>query len=276
MGDYAKSISERDKHTRITTGHCLICGKHGSLSIDHVPPQGSVTITKVEQVHLTEMLDLKNSNVRGIKSTNGSKFKTICKKCNSSAVGQNNDREVADVCKALTRKINHFFRNANSPISGVSTPFDAVKYCRAMIGHIISATSVTECAKPSQPSPYFDPLKQFVLGDDQAIADTHDIYYWFYPHRHHLSIKLFGLKNQGHHASLSILAFFPLAFLVTEKNRGIYPAGAVKLNLSDESIFLSLSSANMHYSNFPAVPLTGDQMLLFSDSMAVVSYPIQG
>lgn len=66
-----------------------------------------------------------------------------------------------------------------------------------------------------------------------------------------------------------------MAFLVTEKNRGIYPAGAVKLNLSDESIFLSLSSANLHYSNFPAVPLTGDQMLVFSDSMAIVSYPIQ-
>lgn len=274
MGDYAKSISERDKHTRITAGYCLICGKHGRLTQDHVPPQGSVTITKIEQLHLTEMLNLKTPTVRGIKSTNGSKFKTICKTCNSEVLGRN-DEEVAKVCKSLTRKIFHFYRTANSPISGVSTVFNALRYCRAMVGHILSATSVTECLKPSEPAPYFDPLKRFVLGEDKALDETHDIFCWFYPYKHHMSIKLFAARNQGHQASLSILSFFPLAFLVTEKNMGIYPAGAFKLDMSDDSLFLNLSTANLHYSSFPMVELKGDQLLLFSESMSIVSYPIK-
>ena len=194
MGDYAKSLSEREKHTRITKGHCLICGAYGRLSQDHVPPQGSITVTKVEQVHLTEMLDLRSPKVKGVRSPNGSKFKTICRTCNMTALGQN-DGEVADACKALTQKIRHFFTYANSPVSSVHVPVNALKYTRAMVGHILSATTVMECVEPSQPTPYFDPLKKFVLGDDHAMNDTHDVYYWFFPHRHHQSIKLFSVWN---------------------------------------------------------------------------------
>lgn len=274
MGDYAKSISERGRHTRIAQGHCLICGKHGPLSKDHVPPRGSITITQVEQVHLAEMLDLKTPSVKGIRSTNGSKFKTICRSCNSDVLGQN-DGEVAAVCKALTNKISQFFAYANSPVSGVHVPFDALRYMRAMVGHVLSATTVTECLDPPEPDAYMDPLKKFVLGDDTAMATTHDVYYWFYPHKHHMSIKKFRARNNGHECNMSLLAFYPLAFMITEKNKGIYPAGAVKLEQADKSLFLSLSLANAHYSSFPMVDLRGNQWVLFSGCMAILSYPIR-
>ena len=274
MGNYTNSLSERDKHTRIIKGYCLICGTYGRLSQDHVPPQGSITVTKVEQVHLTEMFDLRPPKVKGVRSPNGSKFKTICRVCNMTALGQN-DAEVADVCKALTQKIRHFFTYANSPVSNVHVPVNALKYTRAMVGHILSATSVTECVEPSQPTPYFDPLKKFVLGDDHAMNDTHDVFYWFFPHRHHQSIKLFSMWNSGHDCCMSLLSFFPLAFLITEKNKGIYPAGAVKLDLSDKSLFVDLSSRNVHFSSFPAVELKGNQMVGLNGSMSIVSYPIK-
>lgn len=274
MGNYSNSLSERDKHTRITTGYCLICGTYGSLSQDHVPPQGSITVTKVEQVHLTEMLDLLPPKVKGVRSPNGSKFRTICRACNMTALGQN-DGEIADACKALTRKINHYFAYANSPVSSVHAPVNAVKYARAMIGHILSATSVTECFKPGQPTPYFDPLKKFVLGDDYAIDETHDVFYWFFPHRHHQSIKLFSVRNLGHTCCMSLLSFYPLAFLVTEKDKGIYPAGAVKLDLADKSLHVNLSYQNVRFSSFPAVELSGDQMVALVDRMSIVSYPIK-
>ncbi|MGN2411815.1 hypothetical protein [Pseudomonas syringae] len=47
---------------------------------------------------------------------------------------------------------------------------------------------------------------------------------------------------------MSILSFFPLAFLLTEKGKGIFPAGAEKLELSDESLLVGLSALNVNCS----------------------------
>lgn len=93
--------------------------------------------------------------------------------------------------KSLTLKINLFFKYANSPVSSVHTPVNALKYARAMVGDLLSATSVEEFLKTGHSTPYLDPLKEFLLGDDHAMSDTHDMFYWFFPHKHHQSIKLF-------------------------------------------------------------------------------------
>ncbi len=128
-------ISERFKHTKINNGYCLICGGFGKLSIDHVPPQGSVTITRVEQKHIFEMSGAKVNSIKGVRSPNGSKFKTICHKCNSEILGAN-DVEVASVTKKLTEKIKRYYSDINAPINFVSIDINALKYSRAMIGHI--------------------------------------------------------------------------------------------------------------------------------------------
>ncbi|WP_225917233.1 hypothetical protein [Pseudomonas xanthosomatis] len=191
-----------------------------------------------------------------------------------TALGQN-DGEISKICKTLSQKIRDFYIYANNPVSFVSAPINAEMYARAMIGHILSATSVTECLKPSNPAPYFDPLKRFVLGDSKALNESHDIYYWFFPHRHHQSIKLFGFRNKGNTCCMSLLSFYPLAFLLTEKGKGIYPAGAQKLDLSDKKITVSLSLHNVHFSTFPAVPLEGDQIAALIDSSSIISFPVK-
>ena len=94
VGDFTKRLTERRMHTETVQGHCLICGSYGRLSWDHVPPKGGITITKIEQVHLTEVTGIDSVPVKGVKSSNGSKFKTICKTCNSNHLGAN-DQEVA-------------------------------------------------------------------------------------------------------------------------------------------------------------------------------------
>lgn len=142
-----------------------------------------------------------------------------------------------------------------------------------MIGHILSATTVSECLAPPEPSEYFDPLKKFVLGDDAALADTHDIYYWFYPSNAHLSAKLVAFHNEGHQALVSVLSFFPLAFMVTKKNEGTYPAHAVKLDLTDKALTLNLSTANVHNADFPFVLLNGNRFYMVNEGQTVVSYP---
>ncbi len=267
-------ISERIKHTKITNGYCLVCGKHGRLSIDHVPPQGAVTITKVEQRHICEMMEHKVKSIKGVSSTNGSKFRTICHKCNSEVLGSN-DSEICRVNKELTRKIKEHFQGLSNIYNMVSVEIDAIKYARAMIGHILAATSVTECREPLKETPYFTPLQDFVLGNDDALMDTHDIYYWFYPSNRHVSAKYVHFYNEGHSAGLSLLAFFPLAFLVTPpKNEGIYPAHAQKFDLGMDKLILNLSAHNVKFADFPFVKLKGNCMYLLADYQAIISYPV--
>lgn len=51
------------------------------------------------------------------------------------------------------------------------------EYIRAMVGHILAATSEDECKLEQRDSPYFTPMKNLVLGQTYSIDDTHDIYY---------------------------------------------------------------------------------------------------
>lgn len=274
MGDYADKLSERLKHTQINQGYCLICGTYGKLTADHVPPKGSITVTTIEQVHLTELMGVDAIPVKGIKSPGGSKFKTICGHCNQLHLGAN-DEEIKRVYKQLTKLISHHFTHANNPFNQVSTQFNATKFCRAMIGHILSATTVIECKNKPIETPYFTPLQRFVLGDDSAINETHDIYCWFYPHRHHLSAKMFTFRNRGNLCTISVLSFYPLAFSITEKGKGIYPSGARKIEQTDDRLYVDLSSGHFPYSGFPFVGLSGDQMMALNNAQAIVSYPIK-
>ncbi len=273
MGKYGDSISKRFEHTRIIEGYCLICGSYGRLSQDHVPPKGAITITKVEQRHVTEVMGLHASKVKGVLSPNGSKFKTVCHDCNNRHLG-GNDEEVARVCRSLTVKIKDYFVCADNPFSTIRTDANVKKFARAMIGHILAATSVSECKEAPKDTPYFNPLKNFVLGDDSAIESSHDIYYWFYPYRKHVSAKFAGFRNEGHLAMISILSFFPVSFMVTKKNEGTFPSHSRQLRLSDNELILDLSSKGYALSEFPFHGLEGDQMMLLNDYQAIVSYPI--
>ena len=273
MGKYSESISKRFEHAKITVGFCLICGKHGRLSQDHVPPKGAITITKIEQRHIVEMVGVKATRVKGVTSPNGSKFKTICKECNNRHLGGNDD-EVARVCKSITEKVKEYFKFSNPPYSIVHTKVNAKKFARAMVGHILAATSVEECKKEPEESSYMQPLKDFVLGNDTAIENSHDIYYWFYPFNKHLSAKCVSFSNDGDKALVSLLSFFPLAFMVTKKNEGIYPAHSHQLSLTDEILSLDLSSRGFEYAEFPFHGLKPNQMMSLYDFQAIVSYPI--
>lgn len=273
MGKYSEGISKRFEHTKITEGYCLICGSYGRLSQDHVPPKGAITITKIEQRHVTEVMGVGASKVKGVLSPNGSKFKTVCHDCNNRHLG-GNDTEVAQVCRSLTTKIKDYFVYADHPFSTIRTDVNAKKFARAMIGHILAATSVSECKEAPAESPYINPLKGFVMGDDSAINSTHDIYYWFYPYNKHVSAKCVAFRNEGHLALISILSFFPISFMVTKKNEGTYPAHSRQLTLNDNELILDLSSSGYPFSEFPFHGLEGDQIMLLADHQAIVSYPI--
>lgn len=267
-------ISNRIKHTRIKNGFCLICGQEKKLTKDHVPPKGSITIEPVEQRHIAEAMIGEAKKFSGVKAQNGSTFKTICSTCNGDILGAN-DSEISRIYSELTNQIKTNHYQYNGTYNTIKVNLDAVKYTRAMIGHILSATSSRECKKKPFNSPYFTPLQNYVLGDNNAIDNTHDIYYWFYPYRKHISAKIVGFYNEGNACSLSLLSFFPIAFLLTEKNKGIFPAHAKKLELTDKVLTVNLSPYNAKYMNFPFCPLEGNKFMMMNDSQCITSYPIK-
>lgn len=219
LGSYTEGISKRFSHTRIKDGYCLICGEFGKLTQDHVPPKSSIVITKVEQRHITEQMGANSRLIKGVKSHNGSKFKTICSRCNNNYVGVH-DKEIGRVNALILKELRYLIYQPLKRDSIISVQVNVLSYAKGMIGHILSATSVIECKEPIVKSPYFDPLKAFVIGENEKLDSTHDIYYWFYPYSMHLSGKYVGFKSGSNLSVLSILSFFPIAFMVTKKGRG--------------------------------------------------------
>jgi hypothetical protein len=273
MGNFTKRISERIQHVKISEGYCVICDGYGTLTEDHVPPKGSIILTKVQQRHITEVAGINQPEVHGVISRNGSKFKTICQNCNNNHLGRN-DQEVARVCKELTNKINRHFSECNSIQNVVSCDVNAVPFARSMIGHILSATSVDECRTKQDRSFYFSPLKDFVIGDDTALEKTHDIFYWFFPYGFHLSAKFVGFMNNGHTSTLSLLSFFPIAFMISQKNKSTVPAQANRLQLNHTQLHLDLTTSGFEYSTFPFHGLRGNQISALNSTQAIISHPI--
>lgn len=273
MGNYAANLSKRINQAKITEGYCLICNKYEHLTFDHVPPQGTFFLKKIEQKLISEVYPHVQPDTKGLKSRNGSKFRTICKTCNSS-LGLF-DSELSRINKNLTPLITNYFQNPFSYPAPISIDVNAIHFAKGMIGHILSATTIEECEAPSGFQPYFQPLKDFVLGVNENIRNTHDIYYWFYPYSRHLSAKIVNFFNEGNSSLVSLLSFFPIAFLLTEKGKGIYPAQAFKFDLDSPKLYINCSLSNREFINFPFVPLKGNQMCLLPDNSCIVSYPIK-
>lgn len=273
MGEFSKKISKRIGHVQLKEGFCLICGIGGKLSQDHIPPQCCVTIKSIEQRLASEMMGPNSIDFKGVRARNGSSFRTICQSCNNKLGVY--DKHVGEVYKKLTLQITNYFGCPNNLYNFASVPVNAISYARSMIGHMLAATSDEECRHPPCETSYFEPLKKFVLGDDSALDGTHDIYYWFYPRSMHISAKFVTMRNNGHQAPVSVLSFFPVAFMVTLKNQGIYPAQAIELKLQDKSLIINLSTENADFVDFPFVPLAGDQMYALNDSQAIISYPVK-
>lgn len=269
-----KRITDRINYNRILNGYCLICKQYGKLTKDHVPPKGSVTITKREQRTISESHPDNFDNVKGLPTFRASTFKTICRDCNSTLLSQF-DSEICTVTKSITSKVKDYFILANQIYPYIEVPFDAKKFTRGMIGHILSASSIKACLNPISENHLFSPLRDYVSGKVTTFEDTHDIYYWFYPHATHISAQGLAFFNEGHICECLLLYFFPIAFLITLKGQGTFPAHALKLNLSDDKLRFNMSLNNIPFSSFPFIELKGNQMLLFNDEFTCISYPIK-
>ena len=95
----------------------------------------------------------------------------------------------------------------------------------------------------------------------------------------HISSKILAFSNNVFNIDdrclISVLSFFPIAFLLSEKSKGIYPAQATKLTFNDSHIIMDLSLQNIKYANFPFIVYKGYSICMGVNEMCIVSYPIK-
>jgi hypothetical protein len=264
--------TERFKHIgkNIFHGYCNICGVYSELKRDHVPPKCAITLEPFLQKTVTEFFHTQTP-VTPVKAKTGAYFKTICVDCNSKVLG-GLDISIKNVVDDFKDKLLSYIEGRQI-YNIIKITVDSKSFTRAMIGHILSATSVDSCLNKPVDSPFYTPLQNYVLGKISSYEDTHDIYYWFYPHKMHISAQNVSFSNEGHVAFMCVLHFFPIGFIITKKDEGTAPKHATQLKLSDKHLFFNMTSSNLLYATFPFVPLKDNQMYVYRNGYTCVTYP---
>lgn len=259
-------------------GFCLICGKEGKLTKDHVPPTNSLLTIVDSQKTAVEFFSREGS-VKPQRIKTGNYSRTLCSQCNNFVLGSL-DSEIGVVHKRLSEEISKRISHKHKCDDVINVPVNTSKYMRAMVGHIISALPSFFCSAPLD-TPLYTPLRKFVLGDNSS-ADNFEFYYWFFPMNYQMVINNFAYKNLKllHFTSGSIISFYPISFMVVDKRSEEYnkgcsvalPTGAVKMELTDIALKINLSSWNDIKSGFPYTGINEYEFLVLDEELSFITY----
>lgn len=261
-----------------SNGFCLICGKEGKLTKDHVPPTNSLLTIVDSQKTAVEFFSREGS-VKPQRITTGNYSRTLCSNCNNVVLGSL-DSEIGVVHKLLSEEISKRINHKHRCDDVINVPVNISNYMRAMVGHIISALPSFFCLKPLD-TPLYTPLRNFVLGDKSG-ADNFEFYYWFFPMNYQMVINNFAYEDfkQSRFTSGSIISFYPISFMVVDKSSEKYnngysvaiPTGAVKMELADKALKINVSSWNDIKTGFPYTGINECEFLVFDEDLSFITY----
>lgn len=188
-------------------GRCNICGDFGLLTEDHTPPKGCARIKQVEMNTLIEILNADGPTKGGRISQNGTKFRSLCKRCNNSLLGGNYDLAFID----FTIKVKAYITSNISLPPVMTIKSKPQKIARALYGHL-SAIGVDQ---------YFETenevkAKEWFLDESKEFPNCFRIFYWPYPYKKQILIRGAGLRNLDVEdtAFIWVMKFFPIAFFI--------------------------------------------------------------
>jgi hypothetical protein len=147
-----------------------LCAKITTLTWDHVPPKGGITLEPVEIEQIFQALTGNQAVPKFQMSQDGMKFRTICKSCND-LLGSKYDRALNEFALG----VGQFLKTRLHLPSVIKYKTRPMAVARTILGHLL-ATKV-------------EPDRGFIDHDirsfffDEAIpvpSDIH-IFYWIYP-----------------------------------------------------------------------------------------------
>lgn len=184
-------------------GTCHICLQNAKLSADHVPPQ-SCKNKGIQQLVLEYILNENNVATTKKKTfQNGTKFYTICEKCNNDLLGGNYDREIEYFMKEVENQIN-----SNNKI--ISVNININKLCRAICCKLLSMNSNVENNFIG------NMLRQYIFDTNMKQLSNSKLFIRYYPYKD----KIFYARNifpltKDYAGITSCLYFYPFAFMLT-------------------------------------------------------------
>jgi hypothetical protein len=198
-------------------GACSICGKHGALTVDHIPPKGAIRISAVEMMSLFHRISAEPKAERPAFSQNGVKFRSLCADCNNVCLGVEADPELI----SLTSHIATLFKSSLVLPATLIVRAKPHTILRSIIGHSLGAGVGLTPAGPFAIS-----LAEYFLDKSKPIPTALDCYYWPYPYNDQVVVHTAALTTtlgSGQKPTVfKLIKFFPLAFMMTwEREEGV-------------------------------------------------------
>lgn len=183
---------------------CNICGSMTELSWDHVPPKGAIMYSDVKISSLYHRFSLDEYPEKI--SQNGTKYRTICSKCNSM-LGKKYDSRFVIFIKESIDKIVKLDEKKMSEVE-----INPARLIKSLFGHLLAA-------QLEYPNSKIDKKMRNYLLKDMYDDNNLNIYCWFYPFANNQVIREMTItKIQENRTYIfSCLKLYPLAFIVTGK-----------------------------------------------------------
>ena len=192
MGNYSENLKRRVINRGNKIGHCVICGEHGKLSRDHVPPKACNNLNDVELRSLYPSHDIKEIATT---SQGGSHYKTLCEECNNTRLGQYYVPYLVSLSNEITSLVLGAKNQVISLPQELTTIIRPQRIARAVVGHCLAAIAVNETKTGLVSSPISDALREYFLTPDLPMPEELTIYYWPYPSKRQVVVKHMGKSS---------------------------------------------------------------------------------
>lgn len=213
---YSKSLSDRLRIQGAAEGTCAICRTSGRLTLDHVPPKkcGNANDSIIRSL----AHDPSHQVSKTLMSQGGTTSRKICAYCNNTRLGSDYDPALIDLFNQITDYIKHVNSTGLTVADTHGFRCQTNKFLRAIVGHLLAATSANEVSPTNKRTPLDDALRDYFLNPGMPFPKPAKIYYWLYPFTRrvtmkHASLGFFGEKGQepiyGH-----VFKFFPFGFWI--------------------------------------------------------------
>lgn len=246
---------------------CNICLQKKELSWDHIPPKGGYELTEVEQWNIMQYM-IEGTRPKHTPSQNGVKYRTICQECNNTLLGANYDSAL----NTFAEEVGRYIKSSLYIPEVVRIKTKPIKIIKSVLGHLLAAKSDLSFSLQD------DAFREFLLDSEMKVPNGYKVYYWVYPYNNVRVMQNFALAKvygpeAGTHGIFSTLKYFPIAYLVTDKQtyEGLDELTQYCTNTDDIEVEIPIRMRGFKRENWPEVD--ENIILLAGDDMGVFARP---
>lgn len=272
MGKFSQRLNKRVQNKGPKIGWCVICGSHGELTRDHVPPKQCNNLNDYE---INILMPNKEYSKKGTTSQGGTHYRTLCKKCNSERLGINYDPELIKLTREITDQVRISHSGNLILPDQIHLFVKPQKVARSIIGHTLAAIAVEEARIGLVSSPFADAMRGYFLDHDAYLPEELDIFFWVYPSKRQVVMKHMGKKSIRYRETVvgHIIKFLPLGFWVVWNKPKSIDLGLPSLPKDKHIRIDGLEQVSINLKeipplSFPEAP-ADDEFVVFNSEYAV-------